>query len=56
VPAHHATSASALREIRNTRASEISAANAAWDQAGNSVYVITFTAPHDMGVPVTIEP
>src|SRR6478672_9784355 len=36
--------------IRNTRATEISEATAAWDRAGNSVYMITFTAPHDMGM------
>jgi hypothetical protein len=29
---------------------DISTATAAWDRAGNSVYMITFTAPHDMGM------
>ena len=33
-----------------TRATEISEATAAWDRAGNSVYMITFTTPHDMGM------
>jgi hypothetical protein len=37
-------------KIRNTRATEISEATAAWDRAGNSVYMVTFTAPHDMGM------
>jgi len=37
-------------KIRNTRATEISGATAAWDRAGNGVYMITFTAPHDMGM------
>ena len=37
-------------KIRNTRAEEISAAAARWDLAGNSVYMITLTAPHDLGM------
>lgn len=37
-------------KIRNSRASEISAAAARWDLAANSVYMVTFTAPHDMGM------
>jgi hypothetical protein len=36
-------------KIRNTRASEISEATAAWDRAGHSVYMVTLTAPHDLG-------
>lgn len=37
-------------KIRNSRAEEISAAAANWDLAGNSVFMVTFTAPHDMGM------
>jgi hypothetical protein len=37
-------------KIRNTRAEEISGAAARWDLAGNSVYMVTFTAPHDLGM------
>jgi len=37
-------------KIRNHRAEEISAAAARWDLAGNSVYMVTLTAPHDMGM------
>ena len=37
-------------KIRNSRATEISAAAASWDLAGNSVYMVTFTAPHDLGM------
>lgn len=37
-------------KIRNTRAEEISAGAARWDLAGNSVYMITLTAPHDLGM------
>jgi hypothetical protein len=37
-------------KIRNTRAGEISAAAAAWDLAGNSVYMITLTMPHGFGM------
>lgn len=37
-------------KIRNSRAEEISGAAARWDLAGNSVYMVTFTAPHDMGM------
>ena len=37
-------------KIRAGRAEEIAAGAASWDQAGNSVYMITLTAPHDMGM------
>jgi hypothetical protein len=37
-------------KIRNHRALDISAATAAWDSAGNSVYMATLTFPHDMGM------
>ncbi len=37
-------------KIRNRRAEEISTATAEWDRAGNSVYMATFTAPHDLGM------
>jgi hypothetical protein len=37
-------------KIRNTRADEISAGAAGWDQAGNSVYMVTLTMPHDFGM------
>jgi hypothetical protein len=37
-------------KIRNHRAEEISAAAARWDLAGNSVYMVTLTAPHDLGM------
>jgi hypothetical protein len=37
-------------KIRNTRAGDISAAAGAWDKQGNSVYMITLTVPHDMGM------
>jgi hypothetical protein len=37
-------------KIRNARAQEISAAAARWDQAGNSVYMVTLTMPHDFGM------
>jgi hypothetical protein len=36
-------------KILNTRAIEISAAAAVWDLAGNSVYMVTLTMPHDYG-------
>lgn len=36
-------------QVRNHRAEEISEATARWDRAGNSVYMATFTAPHDLG-------
>jgi hypothetical protein len=36
-------------KIRNARAAEISEATAAWDRAGHSVYMVTLTAPHDLG-------
>jgi hypothetical protein len=37
-------------KIRNHRAEEISAAAARWDLAGNSVYMVTLTMPHDFGM------
>lgn len=37
-------------KIRAGRADEIAQGAAAWDQAGNSVYMVTLTAPHDMGM------
>ena len=37
-------------KIRNVRATDISAAAGAWDKAGNSVYMITLTMPHDLGM------
>jgi hypothetical protein len=37
-------------KIRNARAEEISAAAARWDRAGNSVYMVTLTMPHDFGM------
>lgn len=37
-------------KIRNHRAEEISDATARWDRAGHSVYMATFTAPHDLGM------
>ena len=37
-------------KIRAGRAEEIAAGAASWDQAVNSVYMITLTAPHDMGM------
>ena len=37
-------------KIRAGRAEEIAAGAASWDQAGNSIYMITLTAPHDMGM------
>jgi hypothetical protein len=37
-------------KIRNARAEEISAAAARWDLAGNSVYMVTLTMPHDFGM------
>jgi hypothetical protein len=37
-------------KIRNHRAEEISAAAARWDLAGNAVYMVTLTAPHDLGM------
>ncbi|MFD1502716.1 protein rep, partial [Streptosporangium lutulentum] len=36
-------------QVRNHRAGEISEATARWDRAGNTVYMATFTAPHDLG-------
>jgi hypothetical protein len=36
-------------KILNERAAEISAAAASWDLAGNSVYMVTLTMPHDYG-------
>jgi hypothetical protein len=37
-------------KIRNARAEEISAAAARWDLAGNSVYMVTLTMPHEFGM------
>jgi len=37
-------------KIRNSRALEISQGAGNWDHAGNSVWMVTFTAPHDMGM------
>jgi hypothetical protein len=37
-------------KIRNARGGEISAAAARWDLAGNSVYMVTLTMPHDFGM------
>jgi hypothetical protein len=39
-------------KIRNHRASEISTGAANWDRAGNSVYLLTLTMPHDFGMPL----
>ena len=38
------------QESRNARAEEISAAAAAWDRAGNSVFMVTLTVPHYVGM------
>jgi hypothetical protein len=37
-------------KILNTRSTEISQAASNWDKLGNSVYMVTFTAPHDRGM------
>jgi hypothetical protein len=37
-------------KIRNTRAQEISEVTGRWAAAGNEVYMVTFTAPHDLGM------
>ncbi|MDB4873091.1 MAG: hypothetical protein JWL97_4095, partial [Gemmatimonadales bacterium] len=37
-------------KIRSSRAEEISDGTARWAQAGNEVYMLTFTAPHDLGM------
>lgn len=39
-------------KIRNHRALEISEAAASWDRAGNTVYLLTLTMPHDLGMPL----
>ncbi len=39
-------------KIRNARALEIAEAAARWHRAGNSVIMVTFTAPHDLGMPL----
>jgi hypothetical protein len=39
-------------KIRNRRAEEISEATAGWDRRRNEVYMATFTAPHDLGMPL----
>ena len=37
-------------KISNRRADEISVAAGAWERAGNSVYMVTPTVPHDLGM------
>lgn len=37
-------------KIRAARAAEISSAAKAWSEAGNGVYMVTLTAPHDLGM------
>lgn len=37
-------------KIRNARALEVSTGAANWDRAGGSVYMATFTMPHDFGM------
>ena len=37
-------------KIRNERATVISEAAGRWQKAGNSVYMVTLTAPHDLGM------
>ena len=37
-------------KIANARALEISRAAAGWDRAGNSVFMVTFTASHALGM------
>jgi hypothetical protein len=39
-------------KIRNVRALEISTGAAHWDMAGNAVYMLTLTMPHDYGLPL----
>ena len=39
-------------KIRNARALEIAEAAANWHRAGNTVLMVTFTAPHDLGMPL----
>lgn len=39
-------------KIRNTRAQEIADAAANWHRAGNTVLMVTLTAPHDLGMPL----
>lgn len=39
-------------KIRNTRAQQIATAAGNWHRAGNSVLMVTFTAPHDLGMPL----
>jgi hypothetical protein len=39
-----------MPKIRNARAVEIATGAAAWDRRGNSVYMLTLTMPHDMGM------
>lgn len=37
-------------KIRAERSLHVSTAAASWDRRGNSVWMVTFTAPHDMGM------
>jgi hypothetical protein len=39
-------------KIRNERAQQIATAAGNWHRAGNSVLMVTFTAPHDLGMPL----
>ena len=39
--------------IRNYRSVEVSTAAATWIDAGNEVYMVTLTAPHELGMPLT---
>jgi len=39
-------------KIRDERAKVIAKAAGRWQQAGNTVYMVTFTAPHDLGMPL----
>jgi hypothetical protein len=39
-------------KIRNARALEIAEAAGNWHRAGNTVLMVTFTAPHDLGQPL----
>lgn len=39
-------------KIRNARALEIADAAANWHRAGNTVLMVTLTAPHDLGMPL----
>jgi hypothetical protein len=39
-------------KIRNARAQEIATAAGNWHRAGNTVLMVTLTAPHDLGMPL----